>query len=519
VQRCPKAEGSEPKVTTGRQDTPSDHAETSERPNTSKKDDEGHTGAVQQGVFTHGSTMRHVVVMTATASVGLMAIFAVDLLNIFYISLLGEKELAAAIGYAGTVMFFAISICIGIAIAGTALVARALGAGDRALARQRATSSLIFMLITAIAFTIAALPLVEPILKLLGAEGRTLELGTRFLTIVLPSTPLLGAGMILAAFLRALGEARRAMFVTLSGGIAAAILDPLLIFGFGLGLDGAAIATNLSRIVLVVVGLYGVVHINNLLARPSLKTLGADLGPLGAIAGPAVLTNIATPVGNAFVTEAISDFGDSAVAGWAIVGRLIPFAFGAIFALSGAVGPIIGQNYGARQFDRIRSTMRDSFILTLGYTLAVWILLALSRDLIILVFGASEDAARLVTFFCLFVAGSFIFNGMLFVGNALFNNLGYPILSTVFNWGKALLGTIPFIWIGAALAGATGVLAGQAIGSVIFGLLAAAAVRRIITRCEHDDSPDSGDDQGPKTPVWRMAIPAFATGKGAIAGS
>ena len=58
--------------------------------------------------------MRHVVVMTATGSIGVMAIFIVDFLNLFYISLLGQQELAAAIGYAGTVLFFTVSLCIGI---------------------------------------------------------------------------------------------------------------------------------------------------------------------------------------------------------------------------------------------------------------------------------------------------------------------------------------------------------------------------------------------------------------------
>ena len=95
--------------------------------------------------FTQGSTMRHVVVMTATGSIGLMAIFVVDFLNLFYIALLGEQELAAAIGYAGTLLFFTISLCIGISIAGTALVSRALGARRRDEARRLATSSLVFM--------------------------------------------------------------------------------------------------------------------------------------------------------------------------------------------------------------------------------------------------------------------------------------------------------------------------------------------------------------------------------------
>src|ERR1044072_1850450 len=78
-----------------------------------------------------GPIMRHVAVMTATGSIGLMAIFVVDFLNLFYIALLGQAELAAAIGYAGTVLFFTFFISIDNGIAGTALVSRALGARRR----------------------------------------------------------------------------------------------------------------------------------------------------------------------------------------------------------------------------------------------------------------------------------------------------------------------------------------------------------------------------------------------------
>ena len=91
--------------------------------------------------FTKGSTMRHVVVMTATSSVGLLSLFLVDALNLFYISLLGVTELAAAIGFAGTIQFFMISVSIGLMIAGAATVSRAIGAGEHARARRLAPRS------------------------------------------------------------------------------------------------------------------------------------------------------------------------------------------------------------------------------------------------------------------------------------------------------------------------------------------------------------------------------------------
>src|SRR5215467_8357317 len=218
--------------------------------------------------LTQGSVMRHVVVMTATGSVGLMSIFIVDFLNLFYIAMLGQQPLAAAIGYAGTVLFFTVSLCIGITIAGTALVSRALGARQRDEARRLATSSLAYMTAITLVLSIVSLPLLGAILTLFGAEGRTHDIAWRFLLIVMPATPLMGVGMACSGVLRAAGDAKRSMYVTLSGGLLTAVCDPLFIFGFGLGVDGAAIVSVLSRIVLAWVGLYGCIRVHRLLERP-----------------------------------------------------------------------------------------------------------------------------------------------------------------------------------------------------------------------------------------------------------
>ena len=90
--------------------------------------------------------MRHVVVMAGTGAIGLVAVFAVDLINLFYISRLGEKAIAAAVGFAGVVAFFHTSICIGMMIGITACVARLIGANRMADARRMASHSLLIML-------------------------------------------------------------------------------------------------------------------------------------------------------------------------------------------------------------------------------------------------------------------------------------------------------------------------------------------------------------------------------------
>src|ERR1043165_9576189 len=432
--------------------------------------------------FTRGSIMRHVAVMTATGSIGLMAIFGVDFLNLFYIALLGEQELAAAIGYAGTVLFFTVSLCIGVTVAGAALVSRALGARHREEARRLATSSLIYMLAVTVAFSLVTLPLLPPILTLFGATGRTHEIAWRFLLIVMPTTPLMGLGMACSGVLRAAGDAKRAMYVTLSGGLFTAACDPLLIFGLGLGVDGAAITSVFSRILLALVGLHGCIRVHNLLARPDTSAALADAKALTDITAPAIVANIATPVGNAIVTAAIARYGDSAVAGFAVIGRIVPLAFGAIFALSGSIGPILGQNYGAERFDRVRRALVDSIILIAVYCAVMWLALILLREPAIRVFGASGDGAALIRFFCITIAPTWLLVGATFVANAAFNNLGFPKWSSVFNWGRATLGTIPFVWLGGTQFGPQGVLAGQAAGAVIAGTAAIIVALRIVDR-------------------------------------
>ncbi|WP_332744459.1 MATE family efflux transporter [Hydrogenophaga sp.] len=438
--------------------------------------------------FVTGSTLRHVISMTATGSIGLAAVFFVDVLNLFYIAQLGQKELAAAVGYAGTLLFFLTSLAIGLSIAATALASRALGRGEREQAKLIAGASLVLMALFMGGAVLLVYPWLAELLALLGATGDTGTLALRFTRWVLPSAVPLGLGMCLAALLRSLGDARRAMFVTLGAGAVSAVLDPLFILVLGWGLDGAAVATVLARCSMVVIGVKAL-RVHGLFAWPNASVLRGSLKPFLAIGVPAVLTQVATPVGNAFVTAAIAPFGDNAVAGWAVIVRLIPVAFVALFALSGSVGPILGQNLGARRFDRLRSTVRDSLKVTLVYVLLVWLLMAVGSGYIADAFAAQGEARELIVFFCVFVAGSFFFNGALFVANAAFNNLGFAFYSTALNWGRATLGVAPFIWIGAQWFGARGVLAGYGLGVVVFGLLGVWLSRQVLRRLERESSP------------------------------
>jgi putative MATE family efflux protein len=438
--------------------------------------------------FVVGSTMRHVVVMTATGSIGLIAIFIVDLLSLLYISWLGDPRLTAAVGFATIVLFLATSINVGLMIAISALVSRALGAGERERARRLGGSTCTHMALASLIVAAALLGLLPPLLRLLGAAPDTLSIAQRYLWITLPSNVLLALGMALSGVLRAVGDARRAMYVTLSGAVVTVFLDPLLIFGVGLGVDGAAIATVVSRLLFALVGFHGAVRVHHLIGWPRLAHLAADSRPMFAIAGPAVLTNVATPVAGAFFAGVIARFGNDAIAGLAVIDRLVPVAFGGIFALSGAIGPILGQNWGAQRFDRMRQALRDGVVFLAVYVAVVWVVLMTLREAIPQLFNLTGLAAELVNFYCLIAGPTWLFLGLLFLANASFNNLGFPVLSTLFNWGRATFGTVPFAVLGARLGGPEGALLGVTAGVVLFGVAAVATAFWTIARLERGPS-------------------------------
>ncbi len=420
--------------------------------------------------FLDGNLMRHVTIMSLSASVGLVSIFLVDFVDLLFIAQLGDPALTAAIGFAGTVLYASFAVTLGLMIACGALGARLIGQGDIEGVRATATSVMSFGF--TISLVIAGiLWLAAPgLIALLGASEATHAHAVSYFRIVIFSMPIAAIGMMSSGLLRAHGDARRAMMVTLITGFVNAVLDPIFIFGFGWGLEGAAIASVCARIAMVATALTPIIRHYGGFAPFSLAQLRLDLSPILGLTIPAILTNVATPVGNSIVIMVLAPFGDEAVAGFAVIGRMSVLVFCVIFALSGAVGPIIGQNFGAQQYDRVKSTLREAMIFSSGFVLLAWGLLVVGHEHISDLFKLTGSGRDMVVWYSWVAAPLFLFNGALFVSNAAFNNLKRPIWSSLLNWGKNTLGIAPFVILGAWLGDASGVIVGQALSGVFFGL-------------------------------------------------
>ncbi|WCL49869.1 MATE family efflux transporter [Leptospira sp. GIMC2001] len=426
---------------------------------------------LQKGKFVTGSIWRHVIVMSLTASVGLIAIFFVDLVDIYFLSILGESEIAAAVGFAGAILFFMIALSIGLSITMTALVSKSLGSGNRARAIGWMANVYLLIVYITVPISIVVWIFIPELLSMIGAEGKVLSLGMDYLRIIVPSSPILALAMGSGAVLRAIGDAKRSMFSTMGGAIVNAVLDPIFIFYFELGIEGAAVATVCSRFAILAIALHPLYHLHKMFDGFHFNHFRLELREMMKIFFPAALTNLATPIGNAYVMFTIAAFGESAVAGMSVIGRLAPVAFAVVFASSGAVGPIIGQNFGAERFDRLMETLTKSYYFVFGYVVFISIVLYAMSDWIADWFYLEDSAREIVILFCKYISITFSLNGAMFVSNAAYNNLGLAKYSTYFNFAKATIFTIPFVYFGSIWWNAPGVIFGQAIGASIIGAI------------------------------------------------
>lgn len=434
------------------------------------------------GKFVTGSLMRHVAVMSLSGALGLSFTFLVDFLALFWISRRGIQAEMAAVGIAGTIQFAILSLGIGMMIGAVALVARSIGMGEPARARRIATTAMVLTVLVQTLLSAVIWMFRIPILAASGAEGHSLLLAVDFLAITLPSMPLIAAGILASTLLRTIGDAWRSMAVTMTGGLVAMILDPLLILWMDMGIMGAGWSIVLARVAVVAVGFWFAVGVRDLLARPCLADIRIFARPYAAIALPVIATQLSTPFGNWILTREIATHGEAAVAGWSVIMRLTILAFGGIFALSGAIGGIIGQNFGAGRPDRVAEAFVAALKFCAVYTLVTWALMALLSGQIVTAFHLAPEGEAVLRVFTHWAAGAFIMTGALFVANAAFNNLGRPLASTGANWFRDGILMLPLSLAFSAAFGAEGIVWANAAANVIAGGLAAGLAWRYIGR-------------------------------------
>lgn len=418
---------------------------------------------------------------------GMLTMMSFNLVDTFFISLLGTAQLAA-ISFTFPVTFLLISLAIGLSIGTSAVIAKALGAGLADTAKEDSLAALWLgaALVSVLALIIAFY--LEPLFTLLGATDTTLPFIREYMLIWLAGSVLLVTPMIGNAILRAAGETKIPSLVMASGGLVNAVLDPILIFGLGpvpaMGMQGAALATVFSWLTGFIFIIYWLAVKRDLLDRFYLPlSLALPIWRrILHIGMPAAVANMLTPIAMAILTVIIASYGPEAVAALGVGMRLESIACLVVLALSMTLPPVVGQNFGAGLLGRVQQAYFTACHFVLKWQAGVFLLLALLAYPIAALFTQDQQVATYIRYFIWSLPLSYGLQGVIILTNSSFNALHLPAKAMILSLVRFFVCYIPLAWLGAKIAGVPGLFIGAMVGNLLTASLAYYWFKQVIQR-------------------------------------
>ena len=437
--------------------------------------------------LTRGSIRGHLVTQTLPMIVGVAAIMSVGLIDAYFIGRLGSSELAA-VSFIFPITIALSSLGVGVMVGINSVIARALGEGDTDRAARRANFGVAFALGAGIPMGLVLYLLLDPLFRLMQASDTLLPLIREYMRPYALGLPVMLLQMGLNGVLRGQGEARMTSYVALTYAGVNWALDPLLItgaFGFaGLGIAGAAYATIAGFAVAAIFALW-LINRTALPVRPAL-VVRCDARESSAaiirVAGPAAFSNAINPIGLSVLTALLASQGEAAVAGFGAAGRLQSFAVVPLLGLSGSIGAIVGQNWGAGMPDRSRRAMRYTAAFSLAYGLAVAVLLFAFGERFAALFTSDPAVIEEFASYLAISVWGYAGFGLLITANGALNAVDKAGFALAQSAARVFLVMLPFGWLLRGQWGADAIYAAELVANLAGGALAGFVVWRILRR-------------------------------------
>jgi len=414
--------------------------------------------------------------MTMPMIYGMVLLMTFNLIDTFFVGLLGTQPLAA-ISFTFPVTFTVISLTIGLGIGTSAVIAKFLGKKDTQSAKNSATAAMYLAAIIVACLSFVGYLVTDPLFTLLGAQPSLLPLIHDYMDIWYIGSVCLIGPMIGNAVLRASGDTKTPSIIMGSAGLINAVLDPIFIFGFGpipaMGIQGAAIATLISWLF----GLFFVFYIltkkrdlihSSLLPLKVLISACRDILKIGL---PAAGANMLTPIAAAIMTAIVATYGESAVAAFGVGSRLESIACLVVLALSMTLPPFISQNFGAGQLHRVEEAYKASIKFILVWQIIIYVLLAICAHWIASAFARENEVADLIKLFIWILPLGYGLQGIVILTNSSFNALHKPMIALGLSVIRLFVCYLPLAYMGSLIYGLPGLFIGALLGNAVMAII------------------------------------------------
>lgn len=379
--------------------------------------------------LTRGSITGHLVKTTGFMLVGMVLQTLYVLVDLYWVGRLGT-EAVAAVAVGGNVTFIVLAVSQALGVGTTSLIAQAVGRKDQAHAQETFSQSQLLAIVCAVLFFVVTMSTRDLYVQSIAADAESAAMARDFLGWFLPAMSLQFGLIAMGSALRGTGRFKPGMAVHAGSVVLNMAIAPVLVFGWGpfepMGVVGTSIATFVSVAAGTVVMLWyfagegAYLRLSGLSVRPDFQRWAAIL----KIGVPAGLEFLLMTVYLLVVYAISRPFGAAAQAGFGIGMRVLQSGFLPVVALGMAVGPVAGQNYGARHYDRVKATFRDAAGLAVGGMLIFSVLAHFAPLALLSPFTSDPAVLATGAEYLRITSYSFAASGVIFVTSSIFQAVG-----------------------------------------------------------------------------------------------
>jgi putative MATE family efflux protein len=428
--------------------------------------------------LTTGSIPRLMIAFSLPMLIGSFLMTAYSLINAIWVGqYLGPMALAA-VTVSFPVIFIVFGIGMGMTMATSVLVAQSFGAKRMDDLRQVVDSSTLLIGGLGVVMALLGELFAPAILRAMGTDPTVFQEASAYLRVTILCIPLNFGFFLMRGLMQGTGQSRVPLVFQAISVILTAVLDPLLMLGWGgfpkMGLVGTAWASLIAQS-LVIIGLIAYLRWQDAPVAPRWPRL-RHLGPITLktlrIGVPASLQQCVVSFGMVFVTGLVNHFGPTATAAFGAAARIDQIAFMPAMTLAMAISTLAGQNIGAGKHDRVRTVFYWGCLFNGGITLLVSAL-AVSQPLLLLrMFGADAEVLGLGASYLRIVGAAYVFVALSLAGNGIINGSGRTIVTTITSLVSMWAIRVPLgYWLSGRMGSVEGVWWAIAISSVASMLL------------------------------------------------
>ena len=394
----------------------------------------------------------------------------------FFVSRLGEIQFGA-LGMAFSVQLVLIAIGSGLGIGISSLIARLIGAKKFDQANRAADQTIFLILVCSLLTTIGGLSTIKPLFTMLGASEQMRPYILEYIHVILLGSLFQFFSMLGNGILRGEGDTVTPMRVMITGTVVNIILDPILIFGFGpfpaLGVQGAAIATVLARAGSCIVVVMAYLSQKNIV-KPTYRFYRVDkqlLKGIFTVGGPTILSNLLQPIGMSLMFLLLRSYGDASKASFTMGITYQQLAILPTIGIGAATLTMTGQNYGAKNLQRVQHLSVKAAMFAMSLLTGVTILFILYSEPFARVFSQDTEVTAVGRALLIITSLGFPAIGSRIIHVSIFQGIGMGGKALILNTSQALLLSFPLAWLMSQWIGLNGIWWGMTAGVFIAAII------------------------------------------------